>query len=135
MPDSRRVVLLLPSSMTELRGNNKWRVFMSRSLLVAWVIAGVVAGTASAQDFRTDEGPEVEPITIGAAAARPNSGLLTEPRLLSTLINSGFERFGDTGTPSDGFYFELSNMITGSGFVSIGPGYRHQIANKHGFVD
>jgi len=108
---------------------------MSKTLLVALFIAGVVSSTANAQDFRTDEGPELEPITIGAAAARPNSGLLTEPRLLSTLINSGLERFGDAGVPSDGFYVELSNMITGSGFVSIGPGYRRQIANKHGFVD
>jgi len=74
-------------------------------------------------------------VTNGAAAARTNSGLLTEPPLLTSAIDAGFVRFGDTGTPSNGFYVELSNMITGSGWVSIGPGYRHEILNGNGFVD
>jgi len=93
------------------------------------------AAVAHAQDLRTDEDREQDPLTTGAAAVRTNGGLLTEPRLLTSAIDMGFERFGGTGTPSDGFYFELSNMITGSGWVSIGPGYRHQIANGSGFVD
>ena len=95
----------------------------------------LLAALAEAQDLRTDEDREPDPLTTGAAAVRTNSGLLTEPRLLTSAIDTGFERFGGTGTPSDGFYFELSNMITGSGWVSIGPGYRHAIANGKGFVD
>jgi len=103
--------------------------------LAAVVFTLAISDVLRAQDLRTDEDREQEPMTTGAAALRTNGGLVTEPRLLTTTINAAVERFGETGTPSDGFYFELSNMITGSGWVSIGPGYRHQIANKHGFVD
>lgn len=108
---------------------------MSRALLAIVCVVALGDGTARAQDLRSDEDAEQEPITTGAAAVRANGGLVTEPRLLTSAINAATERFGDTGTPSHGFYFELSNMITGSGWVSIGPGYRHQIANGSGFVD
>jgi hypothetical protein len=99
------------------------------------VILGAISSVVRAQDLRADERPEQDPVTTGAAAARTNSGLLTEPRLLTTAIDSGFLRFGDTGSPSNGFYVELSNMITGSGWVSLGPGYRHEILGGTGFVD
>ena len=67
-----------------------------------------------------------------APLTRINPGLLMEPPLLTNAVDGLFERFGGTGTPKDGFYVELSNMITGSGFVSIGPGYRHQLLNDRG---
>jgi hypothetical protein len=111
---------------------------MPIALLVVFVVALLLTPSGTdvhAQDLRTDEGPEQDPVTTGAAAARTNSGLFTEPRLLASAIDTGFVRFGDTGTPSNGFYLELSNMITGSGWVSIGPGYRHEILNGNGFVD
>src|SRR5262249_31835346 len=112
---------------------------LSRALVVGVFAVGLLSGPCEvevgAQDLRTDEGPEQEPVTNGAAAPRPNSAPLTEPPLLTSAIDAGFVRFGDTGTPSNGFYVELSNMITGSGWVSIGPGYRHEILNGNGFVD
>ena len=113
---------------------------MSRALLVAVFSVGVLVGPGDAeirgQDLRTDEAPEQDPVTPGGAGpARANSGLLTEPPLLSSAIDEAFARFGDTGSPSNGFYLELSNMITGSGWVSIGPGYRQEILNGNGFVD
>ena len=108
---------------------------MSRTLVAAVIVAGLTCGAAEGQDLRTDEDVEQDPLTTGAAAVRTNGGLLTEPRLLTSTIDSAFERFGETGAPSDGFYVELSNMITGSGWVSIGPGYRRKIANGRGFVD
>jgi hypothetical protein len=104
-------------------------------VLIGFVVLAPGSGRALAQDLRTDEGPEQDPITTGAAAARTNSGLLIEPRLLTAAIDGAFVRFGDTGSPSNGFYVELSNMITGSGWVSIGPGYRHSILDGSGFVD
>jgi hypothetical protein len=108
---------------------------MVKALLATVCVAALTGGAARAQDLRTDEDAEQEPVTTAAASVRANGGLLTEPRLLTTAIDSAVERFGETGTPSNGFYVELSNMITGSGWVSIGPGYRHQIANGSGFVD
>lgn len=108
---------------------------MTRALLVLGIMSWLVGGTVRAQDLRTDEDREQEPVTTGGAAVRSPAGFMVEPRLLTNAINAGFERFGETGTPSNGFYFELSNMITGSGWVSIGPGYRREIANRTGFVD
>jgi Omp85 superfamily domain len=106
-----------------------------KTLVATVIAAALTCGAALGQDLRTDEDAEQDPLTTGAAAVRANGGLLTEPRLLTSGIDLAFERLGETGKPSNGFYFELSNMITGSGWVSIGPGYRHQIANGRGFVD
>jgi hypothetical protein len=97
-------------------------------------------GFGFAQDTRIDEGPEQEPgvtspLTPLTPLTRINPGLLAEPQLLTNMIDGLFERFGETGTPKDGFYAELSNMITGSGFLSLGPGYRHQLLNDRAFVD
>jgi hypothetical protein len=48
-----------------------------------------------------------------------------EPRLLSEAISwlEGFDE-GEDGPPNDGFYPELGHIITGAGWISIGPGYR-----------
>ncbi len=98
--------------------------------------ATLVAGAAHAQDLRTDEMREEEPqLPSGGAPPLARSGLFSEPKLLADAINEGFVRFGETGTPANGPYLELSNMITGSGWVSIGPGYRRQIFSGSAFVD
>ena len=46
------------------------------------------------------------------------------------------KKFGErTGEPKSGFYPELSNMVTGSGWISLGPGYRRYFANDNVFFD
>ena len=95
----------------------------------------LLAGPVRAQDMRIDERPEGGGQSLIGPAPRPNTGIFTEPSLLAGAIDAGFERFGETGTPKNGFYTELSNMITGSGFVSIGPGYRHDVFDNKGFID
>ena len=56
--------------------------------------------------------------------------------MLATAITFANDRFGDhAGQPKSGFYPELSNMITGSGWVSLGPGYRQYFADDHAFID
>jgi hypothetical protein len=110
-----------------------------RRLLVLSVVVFIagVSSIAHAQDLRTDEGPEQEapPSALAAGAARVDRGIFEEPHVLGDAIARGFDRFGDSGTPGNGFYLELSNMITGSGWVSIGPGFRRTIAGGAGFVD
>jgi outer membrane protein assembly factor BamA len=88
-----------------------------------------------AQDTRIDEGPEKEPGVTSATPPAATRGLLPEPALLSAMIDAAFDRYGDTGTPRNGFYAELSNMITGSGWVSLGPGYRRYLLNDKAFID
>src|ERR1041385_7223519 len=107
-------------------------------VIVIVAAAGALAMPARAQDLRTDEGPEEDQINTGVVAGgakTPGRGLVMEPALLTRAIDAGFDRFGGTGTPSNGFYVELSNMITGSGWVSIGPGYRRELFDRNAFVD
>jgi len=93
-------------------------------------------GFPFAQDMRIDEGPEKEPgAGVSSPTPLPTRGLLPQPALLSNMIAVAFDRYGDTGTPKSGFYAELSNMITGSGFVSLGPGYRRYLLNNKAFID
>ena len=40
-----------------------------------------------------------------------------------------------TSTEKHGWYPEVSNMITGSGWISFGPGYREHIFNDKAFLD
>ena len=63
-------------------------------------------------------------------------GYFPEPRPLTRAV----ERFNKlTGriegrAPTNGFFAELGGMITGSGWLSAGPGYRHSIANGKGRI-
>ena len=111
------------------------RVCLASRLLVVLALLRI-PHLSHAQDMRLDEPPELLP---GGASApylpHVEAGLFTEPRILTSAINAAFDRLGDTGTAANGFYAELSNMITGSGWVSIGPGYRQDVLNGKGFID
>ena len=37
--------------------------------------------------------------------------------------------------PKDGFYAEFGHMITGSGWIAAGPGYRHQLFARRAIAD
>jgi hypothetical protein len=43
--------------------------------------------------------------------------------------------FGDGGDGKDGLYVETSNLPTGSGWISAGPGYRHWLFDDHALVE
>jgi hypothetical protein len=78
-----------------------------------------------------DPAPQAPP----AIAPQRPAGLMSEPGFLSSAI--GFaNQFGDhDGSRKNGFYPELSNMITGSGWVSVGPGYRRYFDNDQWMFD
>jgi hypothetical protein len=94
-----------------------------------------VPAIASAQDFRVDDPPEAAQTRATGTVPPPSAGLWSEPKLLSSGIRLAIDKFGDTGEPKSGPYLETSNMITGSGWVSLGPGYRKYIFDKRGFLD
>jgi len=71
-----------------------------------------------------------------AGGAVDNESLLSEPRFISLGLDAAKQVFGNQeGPPNSGFYPEFSNMIVGSGFISIGPGYRHNFRNGKTFFD
>src|SRR5262245_10952728 len=97
-----------------------------------------VARPAFSQDDRIDDRPDqasaaapAQRVTISAPPPAA-SGLLPEPHALSRTIRFAIDKFGESrqASPKEGFYLEMSNMITGSGWVSLGPGYRYVLADK-----
>jgi hypothetical protein len=72
--------------------------------------------------------------------ARPpsdNTGILAEPRMIARSLEVATRLFASTdgGEVKSGFYPEFSNMITGAGWISGGPGYRYWLFGDRVFVD
>ncbi len=79
-------------------------------------------------------GKTVKPVSEPAGAG--TNAFFSEPWIISKPIAAATALVGDeTGRVSNGFYPELSNMITGSGVLSVGPGYRHFLLHDRLFVD
>src|SRR5258705_2964227 len=57
------------------------------------------------------------------AAAQAAGGFLSEPHMIKKSVDFVTSKFGDgDDEPKSGFYPELSNMITGAGWLAAGPG-------------
>jgi hypothetical protein len=63
----------------------------------------------------------------------PAAGLLPEPSLLSKVALSSETAFGHP--PRDGWYVQTSGLITGQGWIALGPGYRRTVLGGRGRVD
>jgi hypothetical protein len=79
------------------------------SFLVVWCLA--CAAAAEAQT---------------APEAPLPAGIFDEPRIIGRAADLAEKRTGES-EKKDGFFLETGNMITGSGWVSAGPGYRHHV--------
>ena len=62
-------------------------------------------------------------------------GLLPEPHFIERAIDFATRTIGDGGAEKSGLYPEMKNMITGAGWISLGPGYRQWINGDRLFVD
>lgn len=83
------------------------------ALVVAW------HGAASAQE------PEpARPLPIQL------QGLLPEPGVVDRAFDFAARTMGDGGGDKSGLYAETSNMITGAGWLSLGPGYRRWFGDR-----
>jgi Omp85 superfamily domain len=92
-------------------------------------VATPVATTGATPATGTNA-PQITPTTT------PITGLFKEPELLASGINYALKKFDtDDQRNKSGFYVELSNMVTGSGWISAGPGYRRWFMNDKAFYD
>lgn len=86
--------------------------------------ADTVARTAAraliASDVPDDQPLPVVPIVSGGEP----EGIFAEPRILMRGVDFAVRTVGDGTQTGSGFYPEFSNMPTGSGWISLGPGYR-----------
>jgi hypothetical protein len=99
------------------------RPFESVFLFVApMLMFAATASTGFAQDRTAPPADTTSP-------PASQTGLLSEPTFLTKVIDRAESELYQGGEPKDGFYPELGNMITGSGWISAGPGYRHHLFN------
>jgi hypothetical protein len=106
-------------------------------LLFLLLFAGHAFAQASAAN------PAADATTLTAAVAQSPTppplapdGFLKEPLALSSSIDYIIDKFGEGGEePRSGFYPEFSNMVTGSGWISAGPGYRQFLFDRRLLID
>jgi hypothetical protein len=105
--------------------------------LCSGALAILMAGFP-ATSFADDQKTTGEQNAVTATAAEPE-GFLPEPAVISKMINilprSMRQTIGEGSREKNGFYPEFSNMPTGAGWISAGPGYRHWLLHDQALVD
>ena len=74
-------------------------------------------------------------IASPSAAQDAPQGMLPEPGFVTRAVTRFTTAAGEDSGPSDGWYPELGHMITGAGWIALGPGYRHHVFNDRALVD
>src|SRR5438132_3519854 len=99
-------------------------------LSVLLVSLGVVAPSAA------QEGPVQTPVIPDVRGPKElQPGFAPEPRIFTKTIDWVDREVNEGDGPKDGFYPEFGNMVTGSGWISAGPGYRHHLLGGRAIVD
>src|SRR5262245_14538106 len=105
------------------------------ALLMSTVGAAAQTGSAGAPSPPPSAVSSSQSSTTNSASAPAPEGFFPEPGLLSTAVDFVMDKAGDGTTRKSGFYPEFSNMITGAGWVSLGPGYRQYLRDDHVMLD
>lgn len=92
---------------------------VGRTLLCA-LLVGVLPAVVLGQSAPATQTPP----PTGSSNPVVGKALLAEPAILTRAVNLANRMAGDAQGRKSGFYPEMSNMPTGAGWISIGPGYR-----------
>jgi hypothetical protein len=95
------------------------RRFVEAGALLVLLLGGLTP-IAHAQAPVTDTGP---------------TAIFAEPQAIARGIDFVTRTLGDGGDVKSGFYPEMSNMPTGAGWISAGPGYRYWLFGDQMFID
>jgi surface antigen Omp85-like protein len=109
---------------------------VNRGAVVSLLALSLAAPALAQQPSSPASTSASTPAASNAAASSARPSLFAEPAILSKGI-ARIERFdfGDSAEGKDGFYPELGYMITGSGWISAGGGYRQHLFDKRAVVD
>lgn len=83
----------------------------------------------------------VFPLPASAQEAPPpqtthGPALFTEPGFMTAALDFAARLAGsDSGNGKEGFYPKFGNMITGAGWLSVGPGYRMRVLHRRAIID
>lgn len=98
-----------------------------RSSLSCLLVLFAFTGVARAQPTAEAPAPAGSPLA---------PGYLQEAEIFAKVVDNIGERLTPgPGMPKDGFYPEFGYMITGSGWISLGPGYHHKFAGEQGLFE
>lgn len=99
------------------------------ALAALWL--AIVPTLAEAQE------PANTPPAAQRSTAAEQTGFFTEPAIVGRALRFGnrLASTGDGGEIKNGFYPEVGDMITGAGWISGGPGYRHWFMRDRLVVD
>ena len=95
------------------------------------VVTRTAAGVLLGQEVPDD--PQLFP-SVAVVLDEPN-GLFHEPGFIGRTINLATRTMGDGSGSGNGFYPEFSNMVTGSGWIAAGPGYRRSMMTDRIFIE
>jgi hypothetical protein len=95
---------------------------------------GVIILLAGAPTGALGQERPVDP-TSSKREATSASAFFAEPHVIARSIDAATRMLGDGSGLKDGFYPELSNMPTGAGWITAGPGYRHWFYGDQMFID
>jgi hypothetical protein len=87
------------------------------------LVCSLGAAPARAQDTRAEVLSQERTAKAEEAAASPERG----PGLLQRSVRWAMTELERSGGTGDGFYPKVGGLIPGSGWVSLGPGYRHHV--------
>lgn len=101
-----------------------------RQLLLGTIVFALVSGLPARAAGQTPA------ITTPDSPLAVTEGILPEPHFIDRGIRIATKTIGEgSGELKDGFYPELSNMVTGAGWISAGPGYRRWLFGDRAIVD
>ena len=90
------------------------------------LLVGGPAGVTHAQDV---------PAATPSPADSGPTAIFAEPRTIARGIDFVTRTLGDGSEVKSGFYLETSNMPTGAGWITAGPGYRYWLFGDQMFID
>lgn len=108
-------------------------MFHLRFTPARWLLLGVGALLMVAAPVERAWTQEVDRVHPGEAP-----GFLSEPQVIAKGIDFAMRTIGDGGSSGEvknGFYPEMSAMVTGAGWISMGPGYRHWLFGDRTLFD
>jgi hypothetical protein len=94
-----------------------------RQLFLLCVLTCLLVPSAGAQTATV--GPAETPAPPRNEELPP--GIWRQSHIITRAADEFERRMGGLGGPDDGFFIEMGNSITGAGFPTAGPGYRHHV--------
>jgi hypothetical protein len=104
------------------------RLLDACGFVVVLMLTTAASGALAQRTQPSDPSPSTDMAT-GPTAIFP------EPYSLARGIDVATRMMGGSNELTDGPYTELSNLPTGSGWISLGPGYRHWFLDDRVFID